>query len=228
MARRSARSRPAPPPPPPEAPLAAELLRSPTLFFERLRAVPPQPARYAAPALLAALLGGVVYALLLRPVVGVTAGQTNAAPAFTAHIANAFGTFFLTVVAAALMAGLGRLGAGRGGRAPEVYGATFALLPPLYALLAALLLVLPGPDVAALAPGETLLAAQRRALALVSQAPLTRVTLLLMALGTLAQFVLAYRGFLTLTGHPAHALRGALLPLLPVLGITALGFLPLL
>lgn len=215
-------------PPPAEAPLAAELLRAPRAFFERLRAAEPKVWRYVAPALLAAALAGVLYALLLRPVVAITAGGGSAAPALTAHAANVFGTFFLTTLGAALMAGLGYLGAGREGRAAEVYGASFVLLPPVYLLLAALLLLVPGPVPGSAAPGTDLLAAQRATLQAAAQTPLARVTVLLTLLGTLAQFVLAYRGFLTLTGDRRRALLGTLLPLLPVLGLTALGLLPLL
>lgn len=218
MARRQP---PAPPPP------AAELLTAPRTFFERLRATEPRVWRYVAPVLLAALLAGVVYALLLRPVVAALAGAEQAAPAFTAHVINAFGTFFLTVLGAGAMAGLGTLGAGRAGRAAEVYGATFVLLPPLYLVLAVLLLILPGPEVTA-APGTDLLAAQREALHAVAQTLLARLTVLMMLLAPLAQFALAYRGFLTLTGDRRHALLGTLLPVLPVLLLTALGLAPLL
>ncbi|MBB5296498.1 hypothetical protein E5F05_11280 [Deinococcus metallilatus] len=222
------RNRPAPPPPPPAAPPAAELLTAPGAFFEQLRAAEPKAWRYVAPVLLTALLAGVLYALLLRPVVAAVAGLEHTAPAFAAHAINAFGTFFLTVVGAAVMAGLGVLGAGREGRAAEVYGATFVLLPPVYLLLAALLLVLPGPEVTRAAPGADLLAVQRAALHAVAQAPLARVTVLVMLLGTLAQFAFAYRGFLTLTGDRWRALLGTLLPLVPALLLTTLGLAPLL
>ncbi|WP_034384746.1 YIP1 family protein [Deinococcus sp. YIM 77859] len=214
------RPRPAPP--------AAELLTAPRTFFERLRAAEPRVWRYLAPVLLSALLAGVLYALLLRPVVAALAGAAHAAPAFTAHVTNAFGSFFLTVLGAGAMAGLGALGAGREGRAAEVYGATFVLLPPVYLLLAVLLLVLPGPEATAAAPGTDLLAAQRVALRAVAQAPLTRLTVLVLLLATLAQCVLAYPGFLVLTGDRRRALLGTLLPLLPALGLTALSLAPLL
>jgi hypothetical protein len=222
------RHRPAPLPPPAEAPLAAELLSAPRAFFERLRAAQPKAWRYVAPVLLSAVLAGVLYALLLRPVVALAVGSQGAAPAFTAHAANVFGTFFLTVLGAGLMAGLGYIGAGREGRAAEVYGATFVLLPPMYLVLAALLLVLPGLEGARAAPETDLLAAQRMALQAAAQTPLARGTVLVMLLGTLAQFALAYRGFLTLTGDRRRALLGAALPLLPVLGLTLLGVAPLL
>lgn len=216
-----ARPRPTPAPPP-AAPLAAELLSGPAAFFERLRRVPPLPWRYALPPVLAALLGGVVYALLVRPVVGATA---QGAAAFAAYAVNVFGTFFLTVVGAAIMAGLGHLGAGREGRAPEVYGATFVLLPPLYLALAVLLLVLPGPDPKLFALGQE---RGQMVLGEIMRSGLYRVTVLLLLLAPLAQFALAYRGFLTLTGDRRRALLGTLLPLLPVLAVTALGLAPLL
>lgn len=212
------RSRPAPPPPPPEAPLAAEVLTAPGAFFRKLREAEPRPWRYALPVLLAAVLAGVVYALLLRPV-GALGGA-----GFLTHVSNVFGTFFLTVVSAALMWGLGHLSAGREGRAAEVYGATFALLPPLYLLLAVLLLVLPGPNL----DGLTLPADWSAVLRAISGAPLTRAAIALTLLGTLAQFVLAYRGFVILTGSRGRALLGTLSPLVPVLLLTLVGFGPLL
>ncbi|MCP2015550.1 hypothetical protein L1280_002718 [Deinococcus sp. HSC-46F16] len=217
-----ARPRPTPAPPP-TAPLAAELLSGPAAFFARLRQVPPLPWRYALPPVLAALLGGVVYALLLRPVVGATA---QGAAAFASYAVNVFGTFFLTVVGAALMAGLGWLGAGREGRAPEVYGATFVLLPPLYLALSVLVL-LSGTDLGLIRVDGAALS-QRELLEAVMQSSLARVTVLLLLLAPLAQFALAYRGFLTLTGDRRRALLGTLLPLLPVLAVTALGLAPLL
>ncbi|WP_104990116.1 YIP1 family protein [Deinococcus sp. NW-56] len=217
-----ARPRPTPAPPP-TAPLAAELLSGPAAFFERLRQVPPLPWRYALPPVLAALLAGVVYALLLRPVVGATA---QGAAAFASYAVNVFGTFFLTVVGAALMAGLGWLGAGREGRAPEVYGATFVLLPPLYLTLSVLVL-LSGTDLGLIRVDGAALS-QRELLEAVMQGGLARVTVLLLLLAPLAQFALAYRGFLTLTGDRRRALLGTLLPLLPVLAVTALGLAPLL
>lgn len=217
-----ARPRPTPAPPP-TAPLAAELLSGPAAFFERLRRVPPLPWRYALPPVLAALLAGVVYALLVRPVVGATAQGTAA---FAAHVVNAFGTFFLTVVGAALTAGLGHLAAGREGRAPEVYGATFVLLPPLYGTLALLLLLSGTEVVLTRADGAAL--SQRELLGEVMRGSLARVSVLLLLLAPLAQFALAYRGFLTLTGDRRRALLGTLLPLLPVLAVTALGLAPLL
>lgn len=219
--------RPRPAPPPPEAPPAAELLASPRRFFERLRAAEPRVWRYAAPVLLAALLAGVLYALLLRPAVAVTAGLEHAVPPFAAHATNVLGTLFLTVLGAALLAALGTLGAGREGRAAEVYGATFVLLPPVYLLLAALLLVLPGPEVSSAVGGDPL-AAQRAALPAIVQRPLTRVTVLVLLLAPLAQCALAYRGFLVLTGDRRRALLGALLPLPLALLLTALGLAPLL
>ncbi|KEF35533.1 hypothetical protein RDMS_01270 [Deinococcus sp. RL] len=220
-----ARPRPVPVSPPPTPPLAAELLRGPTAFFERLRPVPPLSWRYALPPVLAALLAGGVYALLLRPVVAATA---QGAGALAAHVVNAFGTFFLTVVGAALMAGLGHLGAGRAGRAPEVYGATFAVLPPLYLALAALLLVWPQPDWPAGEQASSVLEHQQAMVQAVMRWPLARVTVLLLLLAPLAQFVLAYRGFFILTADRRRALLGTLLPLLPVLAVTALGLAPLL
>lgn len=220
------RPRPDPrPPPPPEAPLAAELLTAPGSFFTRLRSAEPKAWRYLAPVLLAAVLAGVVYALLVRPTVGLGAG--GGASTLTAHATNVFGNVFLTVLGFGLMAGLGYLGAGREGRAAEVYGATFVLLPPVYLLLIVLLLVLPGPGLPPAVPGADALALQRAILRAVAEAPLARLTIGVTLLGTLAQFALAYRGLLTLTGSRLRALLGTLSPLVPVLLLVLVGFGPL-
>ena len=128
----------------------------------------------------------------------------------------------------ALMAGLGHLGAGRAGRAPEVYGATFAVLPPLYLALAALLLMWPQPDWPAGEQASSVLEHQQAMVQAVMRWPLARVTVLLLLLAPLAQFVLAYRGFCILTADRRRALLGTLLPLFPVLAVTALGLAPLL
>ncbi|MEF2280060.1 hypothetical protein V3W47_17335 [Deinococcus sp. YIM 134068] len=215
------RDRPAPPPPPPDAPLAAELLAGPGAFFARLRACEPRAWRYLAPVGLAALLAGVVYALLVRSTVGL-GGEGGG---LTVHATNVFGNVFLTVFAFGLMAGLGYLGAGRGGRAVEVYGATFALLPPLYVLLIVLLLVVPAPEVPT--SGATPLDVQRVALRTLGQWSLSRAAVVLTVLATLAQFALAYRGFRTLTGSRRRAWLGVLSPLVPVLLLTVIGFGPL-
>ncbi|WP_102126167.1 YIP1 family protein [Deinococcus planocerae] len=212
------------PPPPPDAPLPAELLSGPGAFFRRLGASEPRAWRYLAPVFLAALLSGVLYALLVRPTVGLGGGGGGP----LVHATNAFGTLFLTVFGYALMAGLGFLGAGRGGRAAEVYGATFALLPPLLLPLIVLSLVLPGPALPDPAPGTEIIDVQRAALRAVGQSGLSRVSILLTVLATLAQFVLAYRGFRELTGSRRRALLGTLTPLVPALLLTLVGFGPLL
>lgn len=215
------RDRPAPPPP--EAPLAAELLAGPGAFFARLRASEPRAWRYLAPVGLAAILAGAVYALLVRSTVGVDGGGAS----LTIHATNVFGNIFLTVFAYGLMAGLGFLGAGREGRAAEVYGATFALLPPLYLLLCVLLLIVPAPGVPPAAGESPAFDVQRAALRAVGQWPLSRASVVLTVLATLAQFVLAYRGFRTLTGSRRRAWLGVLSPLVPVLLLTVIGFGPL-
>lgn len=217
------RDRPPAPPPPTDAPLPAELLSGPDAFFRRLAASEPRAWRYVAPVLLAAVLAGVVYALLVRP----TVGLGGIGGGFMVHATNVFGNFFLTVFGYGLLAGLGFLGAGREGRAAEVYGATFVLLPPLYLLLIVLSLVLPGPELPAPASGADALDVQRAALRAVGQSGLSRFAVVLTLLATLAQFVLADRGFRTLTGNRRRALLGTLLPLVPVLLLTLIGFGPL-
>ncbi|MFC6662256.1 hypothetical protein [Deinococcus multiflagellatus] len=143
------------------------------------------------------------------------------------------GGAFLTLFTYGLMWGLGRLGAGRAGRAAEVYGASFALLPPLYLLVTALALLTPEaawrPDPAALAQaGENSRKVQQLALAGLAQTAPAALLLAVTVLGTAAQCALAFPAFAVLTGRPARAAAGTLLPLLPALAVGFIALAPLL
>ena len=121
------------------------------------------------------------------------------------------------------------------GRAAEVYGASFALLPPLYLLVIVVTLLTPaavfvpaGAAVDAFPPGGDPRVLERLALAQTFQTSagfgLVAVTLL----GTLAQFGFVYAAFRHLTERPVQAVMGTLLPLLPALVIGLIGVSPLL
>ncbi|PNY83066.1 hypothetical protein [Deinococcus koreensis] len=224
-----ARRPPVPPAPAAaSAPLPTTLLSGPRVFAGQLQASEPRWWRYAAVVVLSSVLSGVAYALLVRHVPG--SGPLS-------PLVNVLGGTFLGGLSFVLMWGLGHLGAGRAGRAAEVYGATFALLPPLWLLVIVWTLLTPAIawlpqgnsgagralDQAALAQAAPAQAALRAAGGTQAGALLMLVTLL----GTAAQFALAFPAFLRLTGQPGRALLGALLPLLPALLVQFVGIAPL-
>ncbi|UQN05604.1 hypothetical protein [Deinococcus sp. QL22] len=239
---RSSRSRkPAPIVPPPataSAPLPIDLLSGPRGFGVQLAESEPLTWRYWAAVVVPAALSGVAYALLVRPAAQLAAELTNtAAPPLIAHMTNAFGSFFLTVLTFAVMWGLGRLGAGRGkslrgSRVAEIFSASFALLVPLYLLVIVLALSTPA---AAWLPSEAALAAagqnpqqiQRAALGAAAQTSGALALAFATLLGTAAQCVLAFFALRVTVGHIGRAALGAFLPLLPALIIGFIAIAPL-
>lgn len=226
MARRPAAPKPAPPRPVPTvpaplpdsgAPLPTALLSGPRIFAQHLQGVAPRWWRYAGVAALSSVLSGVAYAVLVR--------QASVSP-----VLDVLGGTFLGALSFVLMWGLGHLGAGREGRAAEVYGATFALLPPLWLLVIVWTLLTPA---AAWAPqgagaGASADDLSRAALRAAGGTQAGFLLMLVALLGTLAQFGLALPALLTLTGQPGRALLGILLPLLPVLAVQLVSIAPLL
>ncbi|WP_240738129.1 hypothetical protein [Deinococcus fonticola] len=225
--------------PPVAAPLPAELLTSPATFGARLARANTVAWQYWPAPVMAALLAGLAYALLMRPGLNLAAaealkaaGESGAlAPTVLSHIANAFGTFFLTTLTFLTMWGLGRVGI----RSPqakvaEVYSATFTLLVPLFLLVILLILLTPA-SAWALSPAEIsaakgqLVDLQRAALHVASRTPAALAFVGVTLLGTLAQFALAYPALKATAG--SRAMRGVLLPLLPALLIQFLGVAPL-
>lgn len=230
------KSSPRPPAPLPEPPTPATLLVSPRSFAGQLQEVELLWWRYVWVPVVSGLLGGVAYTLLVRHAAAFAAANSEAAaPGFATYAVNTLGTTFLSVFVFVLMWGFGRVGAGFRGRAAEVYGASFALLPPLYLLVVVVTLLTPAaafvPDasaVAAMPPGNDPRVLERLALAQTFQTSagfgLVAVTLL----GTLAQFGFVYAALRHLTERPVQAVMGTLLPLLPALIIGLIGVSPLL
>ncbi|WP_226991471.1 hypothetical protein [Deinococcus gobiensis] len=246
-ARRQARPAPAVPPPSPDpAPLAVDLLTAPRQFGRALGRADTAWWTYWPVPVVTALLSGVAYALLLRPGLNLAAAETlraagqsgSAAPTFLSHVTNAFGSLFLTFITLGLMWGLGRLGAGRGrdvrgARVPEIFSASFALLAPLYLLVAVLVLITPAaswalPPAAVQAAQGNLLELQRAALHSAAQTPAALALFFVTLLGTAAQCALAYPALRETTGSAARAALGAGLPLLPALAAQLVGVAPLL
>lgn len=212
-----ARKSPAPAPAPqPSAPPPAELLTGPRLFARALAPTPPRAWRYLAVVGLSSLLSGVAYAALLR-----RAGLGS-------PIVDALGGTFLGGLTFLLLWGLGRLGSGKAGRAGEVYGATFALLAPLYLLSIVWTLLTPA---AAFVPSPELVAAagdaQRAALRAAAQTQAAFLLLLVSVGGVVGQCGLAFFAFRELTGRVGAAVLGAALPLLPALIVQFVGIAPL-
>lgn len=230
--------------PPPSPPLPADILTHPRAFGQQLRQAETTSWQYWPALVVTGLLAGIAYALLVRPGLNLAAAEAARAatekniplPGVLTHITNAFGTFFLTVLTFLTMWGLGRLGTGpgpdtRGPKVAEVYSATFALLPPLYLLTTALILLTPA-SAWALTPqqvtdaGGDALKLQQAAMHNVARTPAFLAFLLTSLLGTLAQFGLAYAALRENVGN--RAIPAVLLPLLPALLIQFIGIASLL
>lgn len=232
---------------PTSAPLPAEVLTRPEAFGAAVVRSGAGVGEYWLPVLVAALLSGLSYALLLRPGLNLaaqaahTAGQgAKLTPPLLTPVTNVFGSVFLTALTFGLMWGLGLLGsrlgtaAGETRRLPvaQVFSATFTL-PMLLSVLTLVLIALTPAASWALDPAQVTaahgapLALQRAALVSAAQTPAALVLVLGSLLVTAAQCVLAGRA-LRGAGAGAGAWPAALLPLLPALLVQLLGFLPLL
>jgi len=217
----------------PPAPLPTEFLTGPRVFARRLAPTDPVAWRYLGVTVLSAALSGVAYAALVSPAVNLAASVAGGASPLLVHVTNAVGGAFLAMFTFLLMWLLGWLGAGRAGRAAEVYGASFALLPPLYLLVTVVAFLTPRdawmPAAGALAQaGSDNQAVQRLALAGLARTPAAFLLLAVTMLGTAAQCALSFPAFRELTGRPGRALLGALLPLLPALAVGFIALAPLL
>ncbi|WP_415784840.1 hypothetical protein [Deinococcus saxicola] len=217
-----------------DPPTPATLLVSPRSFVRQLQEVDLVWWRYIWVPAVAGLLGGLAYTLLVRhAAVFAAANSETAAPGLATSAVNVLGTTFLSVFIFVLMWGFGRVGAGFGGRAAEVYGASFALMPPLYLLVIVVTLLTPAaaflPDAAGVTGlGSDPRVLERAALAQTFQTSAGFALVVVTLLGTAAQFGFVYAAMRQLTDKPIQAVMGTLLPLLPALMIQLIGVSPLL
>ncbi|AWN23700.1 hypothetical protein DKM44_11055 [Deinococcus irradiatisoli] len=210
------------------APRLADLLTRPVAFFEDLGRLPPSPTRYLGVVALASLVSGVSTTLLARHALAAQssllsgAGGAAAVSPLFSYGAAAFASIFITVVLWLLLWGLGTLGAGKVGRAAEVYGATFLplliwsiILLPVAAYFAPKV-NLAAPQLGGLRGLELQKALQQYAQqvqAATSGSLVSQVSTYLGYAVYLWQFALAFIGFRVLTGRTATAWRGVLYPL---------------
>ena len=217
----------------PAAPLPTLLLTGPRVFAAALAPTTPRAWRYGAVVVLSSVLSGLAYTLVVRhaTVHAATVAGTPV-PGLPALLVDVLGGMFLGLLTAVLMWGLGFLGAGRAARSAEVYGASFALLPPLWLLVILWTLLTPAaawlPDAAALqAAGSNLGNLQIAGLRTAAGTQAGFLLLVVTLLGTVAQCALAFPALRVLTGKPLRAALGSLLPLLPALLVQFVGVAPL-
>lgn len=213
------------------APQLPDLITRPRSFFEALRSLPPRNGRYLWLVLLTGLVTGLYAALSQRPLQdalstlpGLPGGSSFAL------VTGVVGGVLSSLVMWLLLWGLGSLGAGREGRAGEVFGASFVpslvislILLPLAALFPLQVNVAP-PNFSGLEGAELSAAIQRYSAELqrdLGRQPLSILGNVLTYAALAWQFYLAWLGFGVLTGDRARALRGTLIPL-AVLGVLAL------
>lgn len=209
-----------------EVPLAARIISSPSEFGQQLARSQATVWQYWPAPVLAGLLGGLAYALVMRHGLNwateeaVRLGQPRVPlPTVISHIINGFGSFFLTALTFLSMWGLGNLGAGRTAQAkvPQIYSASFTLLIPLYLACVLVTLLTPASAWAFTAPVGTTdaLGLQRAALGQTAHTLAAQLLVLVSFLGTLGQFVLAYFSFRQTLEK--RAVPATLLPVLPAL-----------
>lgn len=230
------RTRPPDPLPPvdePPAPLPTVLLTGPRVFARDLSPTTPRAWRYVGVIVVSSALSGLAYALVVRHATtwaAMTAGAP--VPGVLNALVDVLGGTFLGLLTALLMWGLGVLGAGRAARPAEVYGATFALLPPLWLVVIVWTLLTPAgawvPDAAATrAAGTTLADLQVAGLRAAAGTQAGALLLLVTVLGTAAQCALALPALATLNRNPVRAVLGSVLPLIPALLVQFVGIAPL-
>lgn len=218
----------------------ADLITRPRAFFEALGRLPATPVRYLWLVAVTSLVSGVSTTLLARHTINAQSGALSGvaggaaiSPLFS-YGAAIFASIFITVLLWLVLWGLGSLGAGKEGRAAEVYGATF--LPALiWAIILLPVAALFAPEVSVAAPNLTGLsgAALSKGLQTYTQAvqaafgsmAISKVSTYASYAIYLWQFALAFTGFRTLTGNPTKAWRGVLFPLALLAVLLVAGYL---
>ncbi|AZI43224.1 hypothetical protein EHF33_11120 [Deinococcus psychrotolerans] len=209
---------------PAPAPNLADLITQPRAFFEALGRLPAKPSRYLWLVALATLVGGISTTVLARHLLSAQSSALSGGLAISplfGYGAAAFATTFISVLLWLLLWGLGTLGAGKEGRAAEVYGAVFfpsliwaILLLPLGALFA--------PEITVAAPNLTGLSGLELQKALQPYTQALQASFNSLAISKVStyvgyaiylwQFILAFIGFRVLTGNQTKAWRGVLFP----------------
>lgn len=214
----------------PTAPTLTDLLTRPREFFSALRTLPPATSRYLWLVVLTGLVTGLYSFVAQKPVQDAMQSAFRGLPGMPGGalsvVFTILGALLTSLLLWLILWALGNLGAGREGRAAEVFGATFlpTLIASLLLLPVAALFPLhihtPAPNLAGLEGVELQKAVQTYSFALqkdVGGQPLSVIGKVL-TYGAMAwQFYLAWVGFGVLTADRQKALRGTLLPLVVVL-----------
>lgn len=204
------------------SPPLTDLLSRPRDFFAALRALPPNNTRYLWLVLLNGLVSGLYAALSQKPIQAAMQGIPGVPGGGFGLVTAVIGSVVVILLMWLLLWGLGSLGAGKEGRAAEVFGAAFLpgliislILLPIMALFP-LHVSVAAPNFAGLEGKELSHAIQTYSQAIqkdIGGQPLSIIGNVLGYLGMAWQFFIAWVGFGVLTGDRQKALRGALIPL---------------
>lgn len=210
----------------------SELLTNPKGFFEELKEQQPNSSRYIWLVLASGLVGAIaIYVSQMNMGISDMPGM----PAFLASpifkiLSALLSSLFLAFLLWLVMWGLGMAGAGKEGRAAEVYGASFIaslviniLLIPLYLLMPIQINITP-PDFSNLNGAELSTAIQTYQTQIqteLSQQPASIIGNILSVLTFIWQFFVAWIGFNVITGDRTKAFKGVLFPaiLFTILGV---------
>lgn len=203
----------------------SELLTNPKGFFEELKEQQPNSSRYIWLIFLTGVISAIGAYLAQAPMNDALAGIPGmpsfmSGPAFKI-LTSLMGGIFASLLGWLMMWGLGMAGAGKEGRAAEVYGASFVIslvasiiLIPLYLLMPIQFNVVP-PDFSNLEPQELGKAIQQYQLQLqkeISKNPITTITNVLNIIILVWQLFVAWIGFNVITGDRTKAFKGVLFP----------------
>lgn len=204
------------------APALTDLLSRPRDFFAALRGLTPNNTRYLWLVAVTGLISGLYAALLQKPVQDAMHSIPGVPSGAFGLVTAVIGSLVVTLLMWLLLWGLGSLGAGKEGRAAEVFGAAFLpslivslILLPITALFP-LHVNVAAPNFAGLEGKELAHAIQTYQLAIqkdIGGQPLSIIGRVLGYLGMAWQFYLAWVGFGVLTGDRQKALKGVLIPL---------------
>lgn len=204
------------------SPTLTDLLTRPRNFFAALRGLPPKNSRYLWLVLVTGLISGLYAALLQHPVQEAMQGIPGLPSGSFGLVTAVLGSLVVTLLMWLLLWGLGHLGAGKEGRAAEVFGAAFLpslivslILLPITALFP-LHVNVAAPNFAGLEGQALAKAMQSYQLAIqkdIGGQPLSVVGKVLGYLSMAWQFYIAWVGFSVLTDDRQKALKGVLIPL---------------